>query len=294
MIDCDCGNSFEPIQTFSHRVMCGNSNTELDILLKDKKPDCVITSPPYDTLRKYGEDDFNFESIATQLYKSVKEGGIVVWIVGDMIIDESESGTSFNQALFFKKIGFNLHDTMIYGKIGYRYPETYRYLQSFEYMFILTKGRPKTFNPITELNKKENTNKSKSVTNRQKDGSLTSKVIELKNEHTISNIWFYDTGYMKSTTDKIAFDHPAIFPLQLAVDHVNSWTKKNDLILDTFLGSGTTLMAAEKHDRVCYGMESNPAYIDVILQRWSDFTKIDPIRVNDGKKWSAIKEEKNA
>ena len=78
--------------------------------------DLVITSPPYDDLRNYKGYSFDFESIAKELFRVVKEGGVVVWVVGDATVDGSETGTSFRQALFFKEVGFNLHDTMIYMK----------------------------------------------------------------------------------------------------------------------------------------------------------------------------------
>ena len=115
--------------------------------------DLTITSPPYDNLRKYNGYSFDFENIAKELYRTTKKGGVAAWVVNDSTVKGSETGTSFKQALFFKEIGFNLHDTMIFAKNN-PVPLTHnRYEQQFEYMFILSKGKPKTFNGLKKLNK---------------------------------------------------------------------------------------------------------------------------------------------
>ena len=116
--------------------------------IPDKTIDLTVTSPPYDNLRTYNGYSFNFDGIAQELYRVTKDGGVVVWVVGDATINGSETGTSFKQALYFKEIGFNLHDTMIYqkGSFAPTFPKTKRYQNCFEYMFILSKGNPKTFN----------------------------------------------------------------------------------------------------------------------------------------------------
>ncbi len=117
-------------------------------LLDDNCIDLTVTSPPYDDLRKYN-NNFDFKNVVKQLFRVTKDGGVVVWIVADKTKNGSESGTSFGQALFFKEIGFSLHDTMIY--MSDKPPLTHnRYEQKFEYMFVLSKGKPKTFNPIME------------------------------------------------------------------------------------------------------------------------------------------------
>jgi len=122
--------------------------------MPDEFIDLTVTSPPYDNLRTYNGYSFDFESIAKELYRVTKEGGVVVWIVGDATINGSESGTSFRQALYFKEIGFNLHDTMIYNKNA-RFPENVRYYQEFEYMFVFSKGKPKAFNALTQRKTEE-------------------------------------------------------------------------------------------------------------------------------------------
>ena len=229
--------------------------------------DLTVTSPPYDNLRTYNGYSFDFESIAKELYRVTKQGGVVVWVVADATINGSETGTSFRQALFFKEIGFNL-ETMIYQKDGSPFPCQVRYNNIFEYMFVLTKGKNKTFNPIKEKAKQYLFNKKKLTSSyRQKDGSMKiDKVIY--NENKIKdNIWRYLTGYMKTSKDIIAFEHPATFPEQLADDHIWSWSNEGDLVYDCFAGSGTTLKMTVKRKRNYIGSEISAEYCKIAEKR---------------------------
>ena len=118
--------------------------------------DLIITSPPYDNIRSYNDSSvwsFDvFKNIANELHRVLKNGGTIVWIVSDATIDGSETGTSFRQALYFKEIGLNLHDTMIWKKETFTAVGSIksRYAPTFEYMFIFTKEKLKTFNPIND------------------------------------------------------------------------------------------------------------------------------------------------
>lgn len=236
-------------------------------LLPDKSVDLVLTSPPYDDLREYGGYSWNFEVIGRMLRDNLADGGVIVWIVGDRVINGSESCSSFKQALYFRELGLNLHDTMIYGKDGFRFPEGVRYNQQFEYMFIFSRGKPKTFNPI-QVQNKYNYVINKYMTERQSDGSLIGKRYSSGDDKKpLGNIWFYDVGYMKSSKDDYVFEHPAIFPEALANDHIISWSNQNDLILDPFLGSGTTAYCAKKLGRKCIGIEINSDYCRIAVER---------------------------
>ena len=235
--------------------------------LEDECVDLTVTSPPYDNLRKYNGYSFDFENIAKELYRVTKKGGIVVWIVGDSTVKGSETGTSFKQALFFKEIGFNLHDTMIY--LSDKPPLTHpRYEQKFEYMFVFSKGKPKTFNPIMEECKYYGSSK-KASTFRHDGDNLGSIHISgnVKKYKIKGNVWKYSTGYQKSTKDKIAFKHPAIFPEQLAYDHIISWSNENDVVMDIFMGSGTTAKMCKKANRNYIGFEISQEYCDIAEER---------------------------
>lgn len=238
--------------------------------MKENYIHLTITSPPYDNLRNYKGFVFDFEGIAQELYRITKKNGVVVWVVGDATIKGSETGTSFKQALYFKEIGFNLHDTMIYS--SHKPPLTHkRYEQAFEYMFVFVKGKIKTFNPIMKKNKHFGENflrngdwasgKDNSAM-RQRQGTKPVKEFGI-----ISNVWRYETGGNKTTKDKIAFQHPAIFPDKLAEDHIKSWSNEGDIVLDPMMGSGTTGKMAKQLNRNFIGIEISAEYVDIAKER---------------------------
>lgn len=223
-------------------------------LIPSASIDLTVTSPPYDNLRTYNGYTFDFENIAKELYRVTKDGGVVVWVVGDATVKGSETGTSFRQALYFIKCGFNLHDTMIYEKNSSSYPannKSNRYSQIFEYMFIFSKGKPKTSNLI-----KDKANKWAGY--KDFSGKLKNPVPAFSPRN---NIWKYTTSFNDKT------GHPAVFPEQLAHDHIISWSNKGDTVLDCFLGSGTTGKMAKQLNRNFIGIEISQEYLDIAKKR---------------------------
>ena len=240
----------------------------LDVMktLEDNSIDLTVTSPPYDNLRTYNGYTFDFEGIAKELYRVTKQGGVVVWVVGDATIKGSETGTSFKQALCFKEIGFNLHDTMFYFKRGGLNSGSLKaYQQKVEYMFVLSKGVPKSINLIKDRKNIHTVPRNKMK--RQVDGTYRKQVVETKLFGVRYNLWTYDTGKGKGTKDDVAFDHPATFPDALAEDHILSWSNEGDTILDPMAGSGTTLKMAKKNNRNYIGIEISQEYIGIIHKR---------------------------
>lgn len=237
--------------------------------MSDNFIDFVITSPPYDDIRLYNGFQFEFEKIAKELFRVLKEGGVIIWVVSDATIDGSETGTSFKQALFFKEIGFKIHDTMIYYKNNPMPQAGKRYHQHFEYMFAFSKGNPKTFNPITEPTKYRGLANMK---NRGQNGSLDYEKVERTTEKKIGNVFFYSVGGGISTKDKIAFKHPAIFPEQLVYDQIYTWTNENDLVYDPFLGSGTTAKVASLMNRRWISSEISKEYVEIAYERLKEYT----------------------
>ena len=255
---------------FSNKIIPGNCIDSMQ-KLSDECVDLTVTSPPYDNLRDYKGYSFDFEDIAKELFRVTKEGGVVVWVVGDAVKEGSETGTSFRQALYFKdEIGFTLHDTMIYQKDGVPFPEINRYIQAFEYMFVLTKGAPKTFNPIKVPTKGYKGHTPRKT--RQADGSFVRMKGEVgvKDDRFKHNIWKYGVGLYKTTSDKFAFEHPATFPEGLARDHILSWTNKGDLVLDPMCGSGTTCKMAKMYNRNFIGMDISEEYCKIARRRVDD------------------------
>jgi site-specific DNA-methyltransferase (adenine-specific) len=240
--------------------------------LKDNTVDLTITSPPYDEIRDYDGFSVNINEISTQLYRITKDGGVVVWIVGDSTIRGSETGTSFLQALQFMKVGFKLHDTMIYEKNTSSFPAKRsgkRYTQIFEYMFVFCKGSIKTGNLICDKSNKwaGHTNWGKN-TDRQKDGQLVEKkdIKPVPEFSPRNNIWKYTVGKGFNSSDKESHEHPAIFPEKLAEDHILSWSNEGDVVLDIFSGSGTTCKMAKKNKRSYIGIELSQAYYELSLK----------------------------
>jgi DNA modification methylase len=214
--------------------------------------DCVITSPPYDNLRSYNGYCFDFETISKELTRIIKPNGVIVWVVGDQTINGSESGSSFRQALRFIELGLNLHDTMIYEKNSSTFParsDSNRYTQIYEYMFVLSKGKPNAKLICDKPNKWAGF--------RDYSGKLKNPVPHYSPR---TNIWRY-------VTSKNSTGHPAPFPLELVTDHLQTWTNEGDLVYDPFIGSGTTAIACEAHNRKWIGSEISNDYCEIVRNR---------------------------
>ena len=239
-------------------------------LMKDNSVDLTVTSPPYDNLRTYKGFSFDFEGIARELYRVTKEGGTVVWVVGDATVNGSETGTSFRQALYFMECGFNLLDTMIYEKNGCGACGSNKcYIQNFEYMFVFTKGKIKTFNLIYDRENKV-VGKQTVNTNRDKftaDNGRKYREVETKKFGRRFNIWKYN---QTSGQDEFSKQHPAPFPETLAQDHILSWSNERDIVLDPFSGSGTTHKMALLNNRRFIGFEISQEYVDIDNKRIAD------------------------
>ena len=234
--------------------------------IADKSVDMILTSPPYDKLRTYNNSlEWSFDifcKVAKELYRITKDGSVVVWVVGDATVNGSESGTSFRQALFFMECAFRLHDTMIYAKNSY-VPLTHnRYEQQFEYMFVLSKGKPRVFSPIKIPCETAGTNRPRYKSNKEFGAAVRNRneVDIIKEEKYKPNIWFFNPN-------NTHHHHPAMFPEQLATDHILSWSKEGDIILDPFMGSGTTGVAAKKTGRNFIGIEKDDTYFELAVKR---------------------------
>jgi DNA modification methylase len=249
------------------RIHCADSSQFLQQIPNDMI-DLVVTSPPYDEIRDYHGYTFDFEGIAKQLFRVIKPNGVLVWVVADGTEEGEESGTSFRQVLYFKDVvGFNLHDTMIYLKNSFSRPSSNRCHQVFEYMFVLSKGTPKTFHVIKD--RKTLSVSSGRASIRQKDGSLKHQGKSMRHEEYGGrfNVWQYKTGHGHSTDDEFAFQHPAIMPEALARDHILTWSNVGELVLDPFCGSGTTCKMAHLLQRHYLGIEISPKYCQIAHKR---------------------------
>ena len=234
--------------------------------IPDGSVDLVVTSPPYDKLRDYNGigkswNHTKFMSVANEIFRITKNGGVVVWNVNDQTENGSKTGTSFRQALFFMEIGFNLNDVMIWQKTNplpqVRQP---RYSACYEFMFVFSKGKPKTFNPImrkTKYGGQEYHSTAKNI-----GGECGRRKLDtiINNEAVDYNIWQIAVAQNKT-------GHPAVFPIEIPIRHIRSWSNENDIILDPFIGSGTTAIACIREKRNFIGFELNPEYYEVCKKR---------------------------
>ena len=229
--------------------------------IEEASVDLVVTSPPYDNLRDYN-NLFDVREVAKGIKRVLKNGGVCVWVVNDQTRNGSESLTSFKQALTFQELGFKHHDTMIFAKNN-PIPLTHnRYEQHFEYMFIFSKGKPKTFNPIMVENKLAGEKRSEKSTYRQQNNELRkiNTLGKVKDKSIKGNIWYYTVGGNRT-------NHPAVFPERLASDHIVSWSNENEVVLDPFMGSGTTGVACKKLNRKFVGIELDEEYFKIAKDR---------------------------
>jgi DNA modification methylase len=237
---------------------CGD-NVEVMQQMPEASIDLVVTSPPYDNLRTYGGHSWDFEGVAQQLWRLIKPGGVVVWIVNDATIDGSETGTSFRQALRFMEIGFRLHDTMIWektcaGALG----SVNCYLQNFEFMFVLSKHGASRVNLIADRVNVVQTGIKTTNARLTADKTSVVRSIALQEMGKRTNIW---------KVNPVSSLHPAPFPEPLARDHILSWSNEGDTVLDPFSGSGTTIKMARLMGRRGVGIEVNPEYCEIAKER---------------------------
>lgn len=244
---------------------------ELMARMEAESVDLTVTSPPYDNLRNYNGYSFDFEGIAAGLFRVTKPGGVVVWVVGDKI-NGGRTLSSFRQGIHFQDIGFQMHDVMIYRKKNTPFMRSNAYTNAYEFMFVLSKGSPKTFNPL-----KEPTVRSgyEMVVHNKGPDAVNNKVLkELKKEKTRTNIWAYAVGMGGTTRDKVAFQHPAVFPEKLAEDHIRSWTEAGDLVFDPMCGSGTTTKMALLNSRDYIGVDISREYVAIAQERMAAYGHI--------------------
>lgn len=260
-------------EKFLNKIVCGDS-TSLLKEFKDESVDMFITSPPYGGMRKYNGFSFDFEGTSSEMARCLKKGGVIVWVVGDEVKNGSESLDSFRQALYFKDtLGLRVHDTMIYQKKTMPFPETNRYYQCFEYMFVFSKGTPKTINLIRD--RKNITGGIQKIHGKERKGNTNDKVDRKNNGKVLAqygvrwNVWIIDQGGGKSTKDKYAFKHPALMPEKLAYDQIRTWTNPGDIVIDCFNGAGTSTKMAKLLDRYFSGFDISEEYCEIARKRIS-------------------------
>lgn len=252
---------------------CGDAVAVMRQEIPDESVHLVCTSPPYDRQREGAYDVMTwkqFTAIAQEIYRVLVPGGVVCWNVNDGVVKGSETLTSFRQAIHFvDMVGFRMHDTMIYEKVNFSHPERSRYHSVFEYIFVLSKGAPRVFNPIKD---KKNIYGGQIGgfginTYTEKDGSKSLRNVQhnVVNEFGMrTNVW---RGNTRGQEDPCAnLTHPAMMPKWLARDLILSWSNAGDTVLDPMAGSGTTPQQALLTGRKAIAIDVNPDYMPLIEQ----------------------------
>ena len=246
-------------------IHCGECAEVMRDNIPDNAIDLTVTSPPYDNLREYQGYEWDFVTVANELWRITKPGGVVVWVVADATINGSETGTSFRQALYFMSLGFNLHQTVIYEKSG-RLPTQDRYYNVIEYMFVISKGKPNALNFLVDhVNASQGQKRTKDkVINKGRPQKKDTKTQYRARKHSRrSNVWKYHVG---NNGNDLTI-HPAIFPEALPRDHIISWSNPGDVVLDPFVGSGTTAKMAILTGRRYIGIDISEEYCQLARER---------------------------
>jgi DNA modification methylase len=235
----------------------------------------TVTSPPYDSVRAYGEHQFDFYGIAEELYRVTAPGGVVVWIVQEQVVRGSQSGSSSEQRSYFYDIGFNLYDLMVMVSVGHRLPQKGRYVNQYQQAIVLSKGQPRSVT-ILEDRPNRTVGKISKGKMRTRNGDLV-----MAHRDTItsplgkrSNVWEYSVGGVHTTRDHYAFGHPALMAERMAQDHILSWSCPNDIVFDPMCGAATTCKMALLNDRRYLGVEIYEPYFDIAVQRMRDAQKM--------------------
>lgn len=245
-----------------NNVICGEAGEVLGAMAEGFA-NLVVTSPPYDNMRDYEGYNFSAQGMLKAIYKALSPGGVCAWVVGDKVVKGSRSLSSFKHAFIAKEVGFRVHDVMIYKKRQTPFSRSNAYTSCFEYIFIFSKGAPTVFNPLTTAAQPR---KRKTQFGKGPDGVNRYRVVETKSTKTCTNVFEYSVG-TASSRDKIAFEHPAIFPEKLAEDQITSWSNYGDVVLDPMCGSGTTLKAAKLLGRKYFGIDISPHYCAIARAR---------------------------
>ena len=254
------------------RFIIGDAVKLLNSRLAEDVVALTVTSPPYEDLRNYNGFRFDPQAMLEAIYRVTRPGGVCVWVVGDRIRG-GRSLVSFEHAFMARNAGFTVHDVMIYQKKNTPFMRSNAYTNAYEFMFVFSKGRPNVFNPLKVPTKRSGWETA--VANKGPDAVNSKVPVELKKEKTKINIWQYAVGLGGSTRDRIAFEHPAVFPERLAYDHILSWSNKGDLVLDPMCGSGTTCKMAAITGRRWIGIDISEDYIEIAKERMGD-TEYEP------------------
>jgi site-specific DNA-methyltransferase (adenine-specific) len=236
--------------------------------------DLVVTSPPYDSIRNYNGFTFDLHATGQGIHRVLRDGGIAAMVLQDQTSNFGKSLTSFRTVLdWCDNIGFKLFECVIYRKYG---PEgawwRNRFRVDHEYMPIFLKGnRPNYFDkePL-KIPSKHGGKVMTGSGSRRTDGKTNHAVTRMINPTKCrGTVWDY---LMAGDKDPIKRKHPAPFPDQIPKDFIGCFCPPGGIVLDPFMGCGSTAMAALALGRRFIGFEISPEYCSLAEERMKTFT----------------------
>lgn len=252
-----------------HRLMCGDSTSAEDFtkLMNGNRAQMTVTSPPYGVGKDYETKGIGpwFDTMRPVIKNVTRYSGIICWNLGDLYSTGSQfiEPTNFYSAQLFSECGFRPIWIRIWKKQGQNFGVspyhlvTNKPVQQYEYISAFGQ------NGAIEYNDQEYVWLSAYAGHAYKFVKRLTKE-ERKN-------WGY-AGIWEMTTVRANKEHPAMFPVELPWRCIKLHSDKGDVVLEPFSGSGTTIIACEQLERVCYAMENTPEYCDLAVKRWEQFT----------------------
>lgn len=238
--------------------------------LPENSVDIVVTSPPYDKVRDYdGNVEFDLHATGEGIHRVLKDGGIAVMVIQDQTKNFGKSLTSFKTIIdWCDNVGFKLFECVIYRKHGVEGAWwSKRFRVDHEYMPIFLKGeRPQYFNkePV-KIPSKHGGKVLTGSGNRKTDGTTTKTVTRPINKMKCpGTVWNY---LMAGDKNPLKRKHPAVFPDKIPLDFIQVFCPENGVVMDPFLGSGSTAVAAKKLGRNFIGFEAVPEYCELAKER---------------------------
>jgi len=265
-------------QLGKHRLIVGDSTQEETYarLFAGERSTMVVTSPPYAAQRDYGTDEFDWNELMFSMFccmtAYVEEDAHVLINLG--LVHRNRTVDRYWDAFlaYCEFLEWPLFGWYVWDK-GEGLPGDWsgRLAPAHEFIFHFNKRRN---TPNKWIATKERAARFRRNVLRRRDGGYD----EAKNPATFGQPFKIPNSVIRINSEHgrgiHTEQHPAVYPVALPAFVMRTWSKEDDIICDPFCGSGTTLLAAEQEQRICYAIEIYEHYADLILARWEEKTRI--------------------
>ncbi|MBR1921447.1 MAG: site-specific DNA-methyltransferase [Kiritimatiellae bacterium] len=257
-----------PIEALHNKIICGDSAAVME-KFPDNSIDMVVTSPPYDSIRDYKGFSADLSKIGRETFRVLKEGGIAVVVIQDQTKNYGKTLTSFRLAIdWCDNAGFKLFECLIYKKLGAEGAWwNKRFRVDHEYMMVFLKGdRPAYFNkdPLKIPSKHGGKVMTGGGTRLTSGIRIATRAIHINPMKCRGTVWAYETA---GDGSRLKHQHPATYPDRLPYDFIQCFCPEKGIVLDPFMGSGTTALAAKSLKRFYVGIDISQEYVDLAERR---------------------------